>query len=65
MLPFGVTIPATVPQQSEIPEVLMNYPLCIFIDHRVMYPVIVVSFFMYLEYFWGADIREIIKYQIS
>jgi hypothetical protein len=24
MLPFGVPIPATVPQGSEIPEVLMN-----------------------------------------
>jgi hypothetical protein len=28
MLPFGVTIPATVPQKSEIPEGLMNYPVC-------------------------------------
>jgi hypothetical protein len=27
MLPFGVTIPATVPQGSEIPEVLWNYPV--------------------------------------
>ena len=26
MLPFGVTIPATVPQRSEIQEGLMNYP---------------------------------------
>jgi len=26
-LPFGVTIPATVPQRSEIPEGLMNYPV--------------------------------------
>jgi hypothetical protein len=25
MLPFGVTIPATVPQRSDIPERLMNY----------------------------------------
>ena len=25
MLPFGVTMPATVPQRSEIPEGLMNY----------------------------------------
>jgi len=25
MLPFGVTIPATQPQRSEIPEGLMNY----------------------------------------
>jgi len=27
MLPFGVTILATVPQRSEIPEGLMNYPV--------------------------------------
>ena len=27
MLPFGVTIPATVPQRSEIPEGLINYPV--------------------------------------
>ena len=25
MLPFDVTIPATVPQRTEIPEGLMNY----------------------------------------
>jgi hypothetical protein len=27
MLPFGVTIPATVPQRSEIPEGLTTYPV--------------------------------------
>ena len=27
MLPFGVTIPATVPQGSEIPEEIMNNPV--------------------------------------
>jgi hypothetical protein len=27
MLPFGVTIPAIVPQGSEIPEGLMNNPV--------------------------------------
>jgi hypothetical protein len=27
MLPFGVTIPATVPQGSEIPEGLTNDPV--------------------------------------
>jgi predicted alternative tryptophan synthase beta-subunit len=27
MLPFGVTIPATVLQMSEIPELLVNYPV--------------------------------------
>ena len=46
MRPFGVTIPATVPQRSEIPEGLMNYLvymcgecnsrfLRIFIDRRI------------------------------
>jgi hypothetical protein len=30
MLPFGVTIPATVPQGSEILEGLMNNPVCSF-----------------------------------
>ena len=29
MFPFGVTIPATVPHRSEIPEGLMNYPVSI------------------------------------
>ena len=29
MLPFGVTIPSTVPQRSEIPEELTNYPVYI------------------------------------
>jgi hypothetical protein len=29
MLPFGVTTPATVPQGSEIPEGLMNNPVCL------------------------------------
>jgi hypothetical protein len=27
MFPFGVTIPASVPQRSEIPEELINYPV--------------------------------------
>jgi len=27
MLPFGVTIPATVPQRSEFSEEIMNYPV--------------------------------------
>jgi hypothetical protein len=30
MLPFGVNIPATVPQGSEIPEGFMNNPVYIF-----------------------------------
>jgi hypothetical protein len=40
MLPFGVTIPATVLQRSEIPEGLMNYPLflsLLFSHHFVIY----------------------------
>jgi hypothetical protein len=27
MLPVGMTIPTTIPQRSEIPEGLMNYPV--------------------------------------
>jgi hypothetical protein len=38
MLPFGVTFPATVPQRSEIPEGLMNYPVLIVgISVRLIY----------------------------
>jgi len=29
MLPFGFTIPVTVPQRSEIPEGLMNNPVVV------------------------------------
>jgi hypothetical protein len=29
MLPFGVTIPVAVPQRSDIPEGLTNYPVYI------------------------------------
>jgi hypothetical protein len=32
MLLFGVTIPATVPQESEIPEGLMNNPVCLILS---------------------------------
>jgi hypothetical protein len=32
MLPFGVIIPVSVPQRSEIPEGLMNYPVCLMIN---------------------------------
>jgi hypothetical protein len=31
MLPIGVTIPATLPQRSEIPEGLTNYPVFIYL----------------------------------
>jgi len=31
MLPFDMTIPATVPQRLEIPEGLMNYTVYLFI----------------------------------
>jgi hypothetical protein len=32
MFPFGVAIPATVPQRLEIPEGLMNYTTLIFLE---------------------------------
>jgi hypothetical protein len=41
MLPFGVTIPATVPQGSEIPEGLMNNP--------------VLTTFLIIHSFYGAE----------
>jgi hypothetical protein len=37
MLPFGVTIPATVTQRSEIPEGLMNYPVYVPLIFEVLY----------------------------
>jgi hypothetical protein len=46
MLPFGVTIPATVPQGSEIPEGLMNNPVYIYIyiyTHTYIYIYIYVA----------------------
>jgi hypothetical protein len=38
MLPFGMTIPASVPQRSEIPEGLMNYPV-----YKLQYIVLLVT----------------------
>jgi hypothetical protein len=35
MLTFGVTIPATVPQGSDIPEGLMNYS--VYMEERLCY----------------------------
>jgi len=37
MLPFGVTIPATVLQRSEIPEGLINYPVCVTVSNGAFY----------------------------
>jgi hypothetical protein len=42
MLPFGVTIPATVPQGSEIPEGLMNNP--VYLDLYVKYSLFLSDF---------------------
>jgi hypothetical protein len=42
MLPFGVTIPATVPQGSEIPEGLMNNPVYVAIGWQID-PVFLIS----------------------
>jgi hypothetical protein len=41
MLPFGVTIPATVPQGSEIPEGLMNNP--VYINSTNIPPIMIVN----------------------
>ena len=37
MLLFGVTIPVTVPQRSEIPEGLMKYPVYIFYRKTIIF----------------------------
>jgi hypothetical protein len=39
MLPFGVTIPATVPQGSEIPEGLMNNPVYFIVAGEINFPI--------------------------
>jgi hypothetical protein len=51
MLPFGVTIPATVPQGSEIPEGLMNNPVYIVLyvyiqDDSVLMDIIAGNYFV-------------------
>ena len=43
MLPFGVTIPATVPQGSEIPEGLMNNPVYIYVYSTNILPIMIIS----------------------
>jgi hypothetical protein len=45
MLPFGVTIPATVPQGSEIPEGLMNNPV------HILYITVDFMYFLKLVFF--------------
>ena len=49
MLPFGVTIPATVPQRSEITEGLMNYSVYV-TSHNIYYYSKIGPFFMTLYY---------------
>ena len=51
MLPFGVTIPATVPQRSEIPEGLTNYPYFGTFYHILVY-----------NENWNVGIKEFIFY---
>ena len=46
MLPFGVTIPATVPQGSEIPEGLMNNPVLMCIAKLFIFMCIVKLFIL-------------------
>jgi hypothetical protein len=53
MLPFGVTIPVTVPQRSEIPEGLMNNPvydgqICIFTMNFMISTILRTKFFIYM-----------------
>jgi hypothetical protein len=60
MLPFGVTIPATVPQRSEIPEGLINYPVlfcsCFLLKGNF---VLIWTEFLFLKIVWilAADVQ--------
>ena len=56
MLPFGVTIPATVPQRSEIPERLMNYPVFWLSDQRI--EMTVLRRFFYFKFLKKAQNSE-------
>jgi hypothetical protein len=50
MLPFGVATPATVPQRSEIPEELMNYPVYTKMsDLTSVFPIISICVIVYLQ----------------
>ena len=43
MLPFGMTIPATVPQSSEILEGIMNYPVLYAVYNEKLFQLINIS----------------------
>jgi hypothetical protein len=49
MIPFGVTIPASVPQSSETPEGLMNYPvhnfIYIYINYYLVKTILTTTYF--------------------
>ena len=51
MLLFGVTIPATVPQRSEIPEGLINYPILLPAFNNLLNSILV-----YCNMFWHTDL---------
>ena len=48
ILPFGVTISATVPQRSEIPEGLVNYP--VFKQHIVTFKTVILIYTPYVKF---------------
>jgi len=50
MLPFVVTIQATVPQKSEIPEGLMNYPVFIQCLYHFLYRFLYASFWYVVKF---------------
>jgi hypothetical protein len=47
MLPFGVTISSSVPQRSEIPEGLMNYPVSF--KSVTSFPICIVNYLQHCE----------------
>ena len=56
MLPFGVTIPATVPQRSETPEGLMNYLVRVYYQSDYLKEYNVIG--LYWEYSEDDEINE-------
>jgi len=65
MLPFGVTIPATVPQGSEIPEGLMNNPVYKFKNYKtVQTPMFMYSIHVKIMASWRRSISCKINYLI-
>jgi hypothetical protein len=67
MLPFGVTIPASVPQRSEIPEGLTIHP--VLLQYNIFQPELTASFSTYKPKYkfskWGKNLKSSIKQNVK